>query len=232
MIAFLRSEQPDILVAQEVYAGDDQKLPPNYRSLAEISRALDLPHTFFSPTFRDLSDVGAIEQGNAIFSHFPILETRTMFFDVPYNPSRVETPDSTFTPRNLQHAVVDVQGTVLNVFNTQGIWGFDGNDNPRRLAMADAIAKEIQGKPRVILAGDLNVQEGTEAIQKIEAHLTNVFKGGLTSSFNLRHKPGNPFASAIVDFVFVSADLRVLAHRAPDVDVSDHRPLVCEFEIA
>lgn len=231
MLNFLQAEKPDILAAQEAYGGTDPALAPNYRSVELIGRELGYPHTFFSPAFCDVRDVGNVDNGNAIFSRFPIRETRTVFFDVPYNPRRIEAPETfEVTPRNLQHAVIDLGGKSLQVFNTQGIWGKDGEDNERRLRMGEAIAREIRGKERVILAGDFNVKEGTKTIQNIERHLRSVFKGELVTSFNLRHKRDPGFATAVVDMVFASKDLRVLSHAAPDVNVSDHVPLVCVFE--
>ena len=231
--AFLRQERPDVLAAQEVCESDDPTAPPNFRSSETLTRVLRHPHYSFSPAFRDLRPEGACENGNAVFSRFPIRETHAVFYDVPYNSARRETNDSSDTPRNLQHAVIDVDGrTTVNVFNTQGVWGFDGEDNSRRLAMSETIVREITGKPRVILAGDFNVREGTQTIAAIERRLTNVFKGERRTSFNMQHKTGGGFATAVVDFVFVSSDIRVLSHEAPDADVSDHQPLVCEFEVS
>lgn len=232
ILAFLRREKPDILITQETYSGRDPALPQRYRSTEVLARALDFPHVSFAPAFRKISSERALEMGNAIFSKFPILEERTMFYDIPHQDMNLEgVSDFSRVPRNLQHAVVDCDGTTLNVFNTQGIWGFDGDDNERRLAMSDVIVREIAGKPRVILAGDFNVKEGTQAIRNIEAHLLNVFGRELRNSFNLRHKEHPGYATAVVDMVFVSRDIRVLEHAVPEDDVSDHLPLVCKVEV-
>lgn len=233
ILAFLRREKPDILAAQEAYDGRDPAAPPNFRSTEVLAGALDFPHVSFAPAFRKISSAGAFEKGNAIFSKFPIIAQRTVFYDIPYQDVSLEgASDFSRVPRNLQHAVIDCGGTALNAFNTQGIWGFDGQDNARRLSMSETIVREVSGKPHVILTGDFNVREGTQAIRNIEAHLTNVFEGELQTSFNLRHKEHEGFASAVVDMVFVSRDIRVLEHSVPEDDVSDHLPLLCKFKIA
>lgn len=233
MLAFLRREKPDILAAQEAYNSRDPAVPLNYRSIEVLADALDFPHVSFAPAFRDDRPEGAFECGNAVFSRFPIREARTIFFDVPYRIRKEseDHPDFSYTPRNLQRVALDVGGKATNVFNTQGIWGVEGDDTDRRLAMSDVIVREVAGKSHVILAGDFNVREETQTIRNIEAHLTNVFKGELKTSFNLRHKAHPGFASAVVDMVFVSPDIRVLGHSVPDDDVSDHLPLVCKFEV-
>ncbi len=232
MIAFLKKEEPDILAAQEVYGGTDPTLEARYRSVDVLARELGLPHRFFSPAFLDHRDIGAVEQGNCIFSRFPLRDTRTIFFDVSYDPFYVEKgADFTRTPRNLQCAAFDIRGTTVHVFNAQGIWGVDGEDNERRLRMSDVIVREVAGKPHVILAGDFNVREQTQTVRNVEKLLANVFRGELVTTFNMRRKKGPGFASAVVDMVFASRDLRVVSRAVPDVDVSDHLPLVCEFEV-
>ena len=107
-----------------------------------------------------------------------------------------------------------------------GIWGHDGEDNPRRLEMSQTILEAIGDKPNVILSGDFNVREGTRTIRNIEKSLLNVFAGELTTTFNMKQKTDPKFARAVIDFIFVDLNFRVLDHRAPQVDVSDHMPLI------
>ena len=232
LIPFLRAESPDILVLQEVYDSPNLELAPQFRSLAALREELGYAHHHFAPAFRDVRPEGNIVNGNAVLSRFPIVAAATTFYDVPYTEERRgERGWVSLTPRNLQHVTIDARGTTLNVFNTQGIWDTHGGDNERRMHMGEIIAAAVAGKPHVILAGDFNVQEGTKTIRTIEAELVNVFQGELKTTFNLRHKREPGFATAVVDMVFVSRDIRVLVHRAPSVDVSDHVPLVCEFAV-
>ena len=115
-----------------------------------------------------------------------------------------------------------------------GIWGLDGGDNSARFKMSDIIVEQIKDKEKVLLAGDFNLKPNTQTIKNIEKYLTNVFKDELKSSFNLSRKnlekfPG--YATAVVDMLFVSSDIKLLTHSCPQVDVSDHLPLICEFEV-
>lgn len=234
IVEFLRRENADVLALQEVYHGDDPALDPQFRSFTELPKVLGYPHTHIAPAFRDVRPEGKIVQGNAIFSRFPIVATNVTFYDVPYNHERSEradAPDFSRVPRNLQHAVLDVGGTLVNVLNTQGIWGFDAQDNERRLHMAEVIAGEVCGRPHTVLAGDFNVGEHTKSIATLEACLSSVFKDQLTTSFNLVWKTDPGFARSVVDMVFASPDMRILDRRVPDANVSDHRPLVCVLEI-
>ncbi len=233
ILDFLKQEQPDIIALQEAFNGHDPSWARRYRSVDVLSQELGYPQSAFAAAFLDKRDGIAVESGNAILSRFPMIEEATTFYDIPYRTIDIEPgPAATHLPRNLQHAVIDAHGTSLNIFNTQGIWGEDGDDNDRRLAMGEAIAQKIADRPYVILAGDFNVQEGTKTTNLIERHARNIFKGERTSSFNMSHKTKPGYAEAIVDMMFISNDFKVLNHHMPLDDVSDHRPLVCELEIA
>lgn len=230
IVSWLREERADIVALQEVYESSDRSLERRYRSLAELKRALGLPYGCFAPAFMDYREEVA-EMGNGVLSKFPVKAGRTVFYDVPYDSHFTENEDFIQAPRNLQHVRVEVGGDVVNVFNTQGIWGRDGDDNKRRLNMARIIVKEIGDKKNVVLAGDFNVKEDTEAVATIENRLLNVFKGELKSSFNMKWKDNPNFATAVVDMIFVSQDVKVIQHYVPSVSVSDHRPLVAVLEV-
>jgi len=231
MVDFLKREEPDILVLQEAYRSKDPQSSQAARSFDVLQEILKFSYGFFSANFLDKYNFLEAESGNAILSHFPIISERALQYDIPYRVFEVDPLDYTHMPRSLQHCEVDVNGKTLNVFNTQGIWGFDGKDNERRLAMGEMIAHEVAGKPHTILAGDFNVQEGGKTTNIIEKHVRNIFKGERTSSFNMKHKEKPGYAEAVVDMIFVSPDIKVISHFMPEDDVSDHRPLVCELEI-
>lgn len=235
LLRFLNQERPDILAAQEVYDGHNPALPARYQTVERFRAELGYPYVFFSPAYGDVTPHGVVELGNAIFSRFPMTEERTVFYDVPYKSERDEErerPDFTRTPRNLQHAVFDLKDdSPLHVLNTQGIWGFDAEDNPRRSEMSNTILREIGQHTPVVLCGDFNVGENTETIRKIEQRLTNVFRGKLHTTFNRKHKP-ETFVGAVVDMIFVSPNISVEKSFVSDADVTDHVPLVCEIRIA
>lgn len=246
IIAFIKKEDPDIIAMQEVYDGHDKSWARQYRSMDVFKQELDYKYNHFAPTFLNHRDIGKIEQGNAVFSKFSIKSTDITFYDQPYNKNYEEKKENfPFTPRNLQRVVVDIDGKELNVFNTQGIWGTDGDDNERRLKMSKTIIEQIKGKDNIILTGDFNVQENTQTINNIEKYLTNIFKGEFKTTFNMPRKinPGvahsykaSPkdaagFAEAVIDFIFVSPDMKVVEHSSPEVDVSDHKPLLAVLDI-
>lgn len=228
IITFINAEQPDICTFQEVFNGLGDDLAPNLRSLKILNEKLGMPYSVFSATHRENN----IERGNAVFSKYPLTLVDTIFFDVPYNENYKDIPPNfEYAPRNMQCVQVAVAGKMLNIFNIHGIWGQDGRDNERRLFMGRTIINIIKGRDNVILAGDFNVNPDTETIAGIERYVRSVFKNEVTSTFNMRHKSNPGYSTAVVDMIFISQGLQVSRHYSPQIDVSDHLPLVAVLNI-
>lgn len=228
---FLQKAKPDIVTFQEVWQKFETKEIVNIK---KFTNGLNLKHIYFSPMFGTKRFGPKIIFGNAIVSKFPITFKEQTVFDIPYNDEYVAKVDGDWsdTPRVLQHAQMNASGIKLNIYNVQGIWGFNGLDTKRRLAQGKIIADFVKGKKKVILAGDFNIQETSKTIGLIEKHLTNIFKNERKTSFNMKRKPKNSgYKEAIVDLVMISPDIKVTSHIQPDANISDHLPQVCEFEV-
>lgn len=233
-LKFFDKEKSDIMLFQEVYNGENENLDDNLRTVQILQNNFKNFYFHFAPERKDILDAGNIKYGNAIFSRFPIISSNISFYDIRYDPSYSVDKingDYSLDPHNLQHAEINVNGTVINVFNTHGIWGLDGMDNPKRLNMSKIIIDQIKDKENVILAGDFNVKPDTKTIQDIEEHLINVFSGELKTTFNMKRKSNPGYAESVVDMIFVSNNLKILHKSCPQVDVSDHLPLICTLEI-
>lgn len=232
VLDFLSKENADILTLQEVFNGSGNELPKNERTIEILKNELNYKYSFFSKCFMDEATQGKVDRGNAILSHFPIIKTADVFYDRPYGTYSENRPQEfPFFPRTIQHAEIQINNKIVNVFNTQGIWGLDGNDNERRLQMSKTILNQIKGKKNVILAGDFNVKPNTRTINNIEKVLKNVFKDELKTTFNMKRKTNPGYATAVVDMIFISKNIEVISHDCPQVDISDHLPLVCKFNI-
>lgn len=236
VLKFLKEENPDIVAFQEVMNGKDKSIDKNLRTIEVLKDFFDSWNFHFAPEFMSVRGKLKVEIGNAIFSKFPINKSLISNFGIPYGEYDVSPPSGDFSthPKNIHCCEIDIKGQTHTVCNLHGIWGLDGGDNSARLKMSEIIIEHIKGKEKVILAGDFNLKPNSQTIKNIEKYLTNVFKNELKSSFNLSRKnlekfPG--YASAVVDMLFVSGDIKLLTHSCPQVDVSDHLPLICEFEV-
>lgn len=245
-ISFLKKEDPDIFVLQEVYKGGFSEQDKKYRSLEIIRDDFKNYYFYYSPEYFKRVDSIKIESGNVIFSKFPIKEKNTEFYAGEYRERKEENESEFLTcGRNLQAVILRITDRSINIFNTHGIWGFDGKDSPQRLKMSKVITDQIKAKNKVILAGDFNLNPSTAAVKNIERHLRNVFANSLKSTFNLKLKAEGlkrglyhikkadleSFAVSAVDMIFVTPNIKVLKKYQLKADVSDHYPLVAELEI-
>jgi endonuclease/exonuclease/phosphatase family metal-dependent hydrolase len=234
IIRFLSEQNADIVLLQEAYNGTDPTLDRQYRSIQELQKVLAYQYDDFAADYRDFDRTeGKAQRGNAVLSRFPILDRSTIFFNNPYSETYRDVPGNYHNcPRDLQYVALDTPQGTLHVFNIQGSWDLDGdNDSPQRKEMCDAIIQSMANKSHVVLGGDTNAKPANKAIQRIEEHLTSVYGTELKTTFNMRRKDNPGYASAAVDMFFVSNDIRVLSHDCPDVDISDHLPLVMSIDL-
>src|SRR6266702_1950894 len=88
VLAFLRQEDPDILLLQEVFDGHGSKLAEQYRSMEVVRSNMQFVADDFAATYREAGKDAperGIERGNAIFSKYPIVQrAEPIFFNDPY----------------------------------------------------------------------------------------------------------------------------------------------------
>ena len=235
IVIFLRNQNADIVLTQETYSCDDSSINRQYRSMQVLPDILGYEFTHFSPAFRDFDRTdGKGQRGNGIFSKFPLIPGETIFFDGAYSEQYRDVPEQyADCPRNLEHVVVQTPGGDVDVFNIQGVWDLDGdNYSEKRRRMAETVIDAVKDLPKVILGGDTNAKPYNLAIIDIEQRLKSVFgKDELPTTFNMRRKDNPGYATAPVDMILVSPLITVIDKDCPDVDVSDHLPLVATVEI-
>lgn len=234
---FIRAEDPDILLMQEVFNDHNPKVEQRFRTIDEYMKLGMFSDYDFAPAMLFVAEHGKVEQGNAIFSKLPLTKRyEPVFFNEPFNDNYVDVaPYFETVARNLQHVTLEANGKPLDIFNFQGVWDLDGdNDSPKRQRMCNIILENVHNLEHVVLGGDTNARPTNPSMQKVAAELKNVFAGELSTTFNLKQKdlekyPG--YADSVVDMLFVSPDMRVIEHSCPEIDASDHLPLVMTIEL-
>lgn len=232
-IEFIKQQDADIVCLQEVYDGVEPDLEDKYRTLSILKSRLDYQYYDFAPATIDVYPFGKVPQGNLIISKLPIIRSEVKFFSGSLSERDPDDPKTwPVTPRNLQSAAVDLPEGELNIFNLQGVWDLDGdNFSSQRQAMTETIIEAVKDKQRTVLAGDTNATPNGRAIKDIKEHLEDVFGDSLVSTFNMKQKTNPGYATAVVDFIFVSRDIKVIERSCPNVDISDHLPLVATLEV-
>ena len=235
IIAFLKAQDADFILTQETYSCNDPTVNRQYRSMQVMPEILGYGYTHFSAAYRDFDRTnGKAQRGNGIFSRYPLTGYDTVFFDGTYSESYRDVPDQyADCPRNLEHAVLHTPTGDVDLFNIQGVWDLDGdNYSDKRRHMAQAVVASVKDLTKVILAGDTNAKPYNQAILDIEHHLKSVFgKDELATTFNMRIKTNPGYATAAVDMILTTPNINVIEKSCPDIDVSDHLPLIAIIEV-
>jgi endonuclease/exonuclease/phosphatase family metal-dependent hydrolase len=218
---------------QEVHDGHDPRLPERLRSMDALKERLGYPHQSFAHSHLLALPEGTVPSGNAFLSKFPITDQSTTYLFEPTQDEYLDVPEQwPIFPRILQGVQLDTPAGELNAFNIHGVWDLDG-DNPSvaRKTMVEKTLQAVAGKPNVLLAGDTNATTGNPLLRDIDAKFANVFGHELKSTFNMRRKDKPGYATAAVDHMWVSRNIQILSRDCPNVDISDHLPLVATLEL-
>jgi endonuclease/exonuclease/phosphatase family metal-dependent hydrolase len=148
IIDFLRNENADILLLQEVYDAGEAEVPDIFNSLQVLRRGLYYEHIEFAEAFRYDGPYGPLPHGNAIFSKLPITKTDRIFLQEPtlevYRDTSEHWP---ILPSVLQHVEITADIGAVNVYNLHGIWDLDGdNYSPQRQEMSRIILEATKDK--------------------------------------------------------------------------------------
>jgi endonuclease/exonuclease/phosphatase family metal-dependent hydrolase len=234
-VEFIKAENADILLLQEAYDGHDLHTERRFRMMDEFKSILGYEYSDFAKVMNYVTPEGSFPHGNAIFTKFPIKSSSFSYFTEP-QPGRDEYDDIpenwSILPSKLQHVELETPTGPLDVFNMHGVWDLDGdNYSQNRQKMRDIILRDTADKKNVIVAGDSNAKASNQAMRELEPQLKSVFGQELKSTFNMRRKDNPGYATAAVDLMFVSPNIKVLDKSCPDVDVSDHLPIIATLEI-
>lgn len=232
IVEFLNSEQADIVLIQEAYESDFTH-EERFRTVSVLKEKVGFQYVDFAQAFIQDDPSGLMPQGNALLTNFTIKKRTKYELSESTRDSYPDEPEFwPLEPRILQHVELESPVGSLNVFNVHGVWDLDGdNFSKQRQHMRDVILKVTRGLPRVILGGDSNAKTTNRANQELEPQLKSVFGTKLVTTFNMHQKTNPGYATAAVDIMFVDPGIQVLSRSCPDVNVSDHLPLVAVLEL-
>lgn len=203
---FIRRLDPDIIGLAEVDAGSYRSSKRNQAE--QIAEALRHKHTYMSKYCEtSLAHMMPImnKQGNAFLTRESIVDAHFHYFD-----------------KGVKRLVIQLDMKDVSVFLVHLALGY----RIRQYQLADLYSMVKAVKKPVIVAGDFNAMWGDREIRLFLAAT------GLTSA-NEECRPTYPSwaPKRQLDFILHGPQIRVSHFRMPAVHLSDHLPLVCDFEI-
>ncbi len=242
LIDFIKhnSLDTDIFCFQEVFSTtSDHQAELDFRLnlYQELQKILPNHNSFFDPCLdnyiagsfqKNLVDFN-LSWGQAMFISNKIKVNSQGDFFVYRSKDNFNPKNENSVPRNVQFFNFSSQGQAYTVCNLHGIWvRGPKTDNPPRVKQSGMIKTFLdQQTGEKILVGDFNLDINTQSIKILESNLRNLIKEYHIPTTRSKHynKTDDKFA----DYTFASPDVKVLSFTVPDVDISDHLPMILEF---
>ncbi len=235
------SRTTDIFCFQEIYSSKAEfpKLENGkvWNIFEELSTALPDFEGTFCPAQDGIGWEGNIPEkvslGNASFVRKgkPI---ESSFIFLCGSRNSMVPGDVTTIPTGFQYLRMESNGTPLTICNTYGNPRPGTKlDTPERIKQSEKLLKFIAGeKGQVVICGDLNLLPGTESIKMLSGKLHNLIDAyGIQttrSKINATKYPEKEIQH-FADYAFVSPNIKVRHFSVPQIEVSDHLPMILEF---
>ena len=204
--AFIRSESPDVVGLVEVDSGSIRTGMVNQAEhiAGELGHYSTFQCKYGAGSINQLIPI-VRKQGNAFLSAPNVHGERFHYFDT-----------------GIKRLIIELELSDVCVFLVHLSLKFRQRQYQLR-SLHDLI---LQSAKPVIVAGDFNTFWGTHEIYLF------MRAAGLRSA-NTAGLPSFPARMPRIelDFILVSEGIEVTDFRVPDVRLSDHRPLVCDFEV-
>ena len=138
--------------------------------------------------------------------------------------------------RIMQHVRVKSGNKYVWIDNMHGL-AHPGSklDTSNRIKQSESLLAEMEKQEgERILGGDFNLELNTESVRMFEKNgyrnLIREYNIGTTRSDLNRAKYAKEDWQYYADYTFVSSDVKVTKFEVPNVNVSDHLPLIVEIE--
>ena len=244
VIDLLNNLAPDFVALQESMMPHEESVFAKFRSGDDISNyfSKQMPHSFFAPLYIAkcvtnngiiVEDFGGkVEQGTQVLSRYPICSAENKFYygdyKVGYDATHFKEKD---WARSILTAIISMPNNKkIKIIDVHGIWNLIRMGDNRTVAQSEFIIAELlKDKMPTIVAGDFNLLPESPSIKMLERYLTN-----LSIEYKLqttRPKSYDDKKRMVVDYIFVTGDIKVKDFAAVDTDISDHLPLVLDFDI-
>lgn len=156
------------------------------------------------------------------------VDTISDIFVYRWKNAMIDADASTFGV-NMQYLIFHKGNKPCIICNLHGHWtpGYKG-DNPARMEQSENIMKFLNTfeYPK-ILCGDFNMRPDIKSMALLENGMKNLIKEHkITSTRSSLYSGEEKFA----DYILVSPDIKIIDFKVDAAEVSDHLPLILEFD--
>jgi len=227
------SNNIDVFCFQEVFdtPTSHRIVEEHYRAnlFSELKKVLPNHEGYFAPTQDHLGIDFELYWGVAIFlrKSLKVKEVKD-FFIRGHRNSRQEDNYKSTMPYNLQYVIIELEGKEYTLAHLHGLWNGGGKtDTDERIEQSKRIKKFTdKNNKKLVVCGDFNLLPETKSLAMLEENLINLIKVNkvMTTRSKLYKKP-----EKFADYTLVSRDIKVNNFEVPEVEVSDHLPMILDF---
>lgn len=231
------AKDTDIFCFQEIFASPSDAIESRgtrINILSDMAKALPDFFWYFAPEGEGYDEQGPVDFevscGQAIF-----LSKKTLSDCLTAEGSIVTfKKEGKSEGSNFQYVRLLVKGKIITICNIHGI-PLPGHkkDTDDRLSQSRIVMDFLSKEPGAkILCGDFNLLPDTESMKILEEGMVNLITKLTIPRTRSRLHPfyGKPDDQKFADYLLASPDVAVKSFSVPDVSVSDHLPLIAEFE--
>lgn len=235
LINFLKGENPDIILQQEVSCGKLNYTKDKTLNLFEvIKRELGMDGAFNGDVRLEGDENSSF--GNAVLTKYPILDQKVVVLAQfrPLTFEEIEHVELIWAqvPRHVLDLVVDVSAQKVHVMSWHGAWTAPPTDTSQTLRQANMAAKYLKSiKEPYILGVDMNNIPQSKTVAIIDKVAINHMMGsGVLQTTHPKIHKIVP-RGYLIDYIFTSNHFKLKSISVPEVTVSDHLPVVAEVEL-
>ncbi|MBQ8043778.1 MAG: endonuclease/exonuclease/phosphatase family protein [Clostridia bacterium] len=242
VLEFIKNENADICTFQEAMNAVEDSCFDIFKSKNDIVKLENYKYNEFAPLFiaegitknnvivRDFG--GKAEQGSLIISKYKIIEHYNQFY---YNEYKYEYDATYFREkdwcRSIQNTIIEIDGKEIQIINVHGIWNKDKIGDERTIKQSEFILNNIRKDIPVIVVGDFNLLPNTESIKALNNELVNLIEKYNIKSTRPNFNDGLDTGNIVCDYIFVNDKVKVNDFTVINTNISDHLPLILDFEI-
>ena len=236
IIQYINENSFDIVTFQESMRALDDSVFPMYNSSNIIKNNILYKNSFFGPLYvsdkfikngivtRDFG--GFVEQGNELITNYKIVSATNHFIHNDYglfintDNFRVNDHGRAFTD-----VLLDLDGELLQIINIHGIWNENKLGDLRTINQINSLLLKVRDDIPSIVVGDFNLLPNSLSISIVNRRMKN-----LIEEYNIKNTRYGT-ENMICDYVFVNNKIKVNDFRVVDSDISDHLPIILDFDI-
>lgn len=220
IIAWLKNENPDIITLQETQKNNQ------IDQAALIADGLGYEY-YFHDSISDSHIEDGFKLGHAILSRYPLTDHATEFFNNPNLEIEFEggiiakSHDKGFSSCNAKINNIDLRITTLHLTPVRR-FNIDLVSDQASSILSNVQEMISSPSDRWIIQGDFNIDSN-----ELASHLPTLFNQGL-DEVNIA-EPTTPKGHKYDHVLF--RNIKLLDSRVDSTALTDHFPVVCEFEI-